>query len=221
MILSGNPLDFLIAFLAGIALSFTPCVYPLIPISIGSISISSQGSKLKGFILSLVYASGVAVIYSLLGLLASLTGKIFGVIYFHPATHLIVGAIIIVFGLSMLDFVKLPWPHSVKIAPLGKGYFSTFFLGLNSGLMISPCVTPVLGTILFYLTTKKNIWYGTLLLLSFAYGATLILILCGTFSAILVNLPRLGKWMLCIKRFCAFLIIAMGAYFIYQAVGGL
>ena len=196
MNLSGNPIDYLVAFFGGVLLSFTPCVYPLIPISAGFIGVSAAGSKLKGLFLSLVYVTGVAITYSILGLIASLTGKFLGAISANPVTHIVAGVIIILFGLSMLDIFRIPLPAIIKLPKVKKGnYFSVFFLGLSSGLLVSPCVTPVLGAILAYLTTKKNILYGMALLFSFAYGMGLILILLGTFSTVLLSLPKSGKWM--------------------------
>ena len=214
-----NPADYLIAFLGGVLVSFTPCVYPLIPVSAGYIGANSSGSKLKGLTLSLIYVTGIAITYSALGLLVSLTGTIFGRISSSPIAHFIVGGIIILFGLSMLDLFELRLPVIMKQPKLKKqNYFSTFILGLGSGLIVSPCLTPVLGSILAYLTTKKNLVYGATLLFSFAYGMGLILILVGTFSAVLVNLPKSGKWMLYIKRLSSFLLIGMGIYFIYTGL---
>jgi len=85
-------------------------------------------------------------------------------------------------------------------------------------LIISPCLTPVLGSILLYLTTKKSVLYGFTLLLSFAYGMGLVLILAGTFSAVLVNLPKSGRWLAYIKRFCASILIIVGIYYIFTAI---
>lgn len=214
--LGGSPLDYLTAFLGGVLVSFTPCVYPLIPITAGYIGISSNGSKLKGLVLSLVYVTGVALIYSALGLLVSLTGSIFGRISSHPITHFFVGGVIILFGLSMLDLFPVSLPNIIKITASKKqGYFPAFLLGLSSGLIVSPCLTPVLGSILAYLTTKKNLLYGSTLLFSFAYGMGLVLILTGTFSSALLNLPKSGRWMLYIKKVCSLILIGIGTYFIY------
>jgi thiol:disulfide interchange protein DsbD len=91
-------------------------------------------------------------------------------------------------------------------------------LGLTSGLIIGPCLTPALGAILAYLATKKHIIYGTTLLFCFAYGMGFLLILVGTFSGLLANLPKSGKWMVYIKRLAAFILLAMGAYFIYVGI---
>jgi len=219
MNLSGNPTDYLIAFLGGVFVSFTPCIYPLIPVSVSYIGATSGRSKLKGLSLSLIYVTGVAVTYSILGLLATLTGTIFGRISSSPVIHLIVGGVIILFGLSMLDFFTIPVPNITKLTKLKRrNYLSTFILGLSSGLIASPCLTPVLGTILVYLTTKKNLLYGATLLFSFAYGMGAVLIIIGTFSGMLVNLPKSGKWLEYIKRTFAIILIVMGLYFISVAI---
>jgi len=222
MNLQSDSISYIGAFLGGIAISVTPCVYPLLPITLGYIGIKANASKLKGFILSLIYVTGIAVTYSVLGLIASLTGGFFGKISSSPATYLFVGSVVILFSVSMFDIFHISLPQLIKLPPLKKkGYLSIFFLGLSSGLIISPCVTPALGTILFYLATKKNILYGTTLLLTFAYGMGLVFIVAGTFSTILIGLPKLGKWLIYIKRACAFIIMGMGIYFIFVGIGRL
>lgn len=219
MNLSNSPFDFVIAFFSGVLVSFTPCVYPLIPITVGYIGARSPESRFKGLLLSFIYVTGIAVTYSALGLLASLTGTIFGKISSHPLTNILVGTIIILFGLSMLDLFNLPLFRIAKPPTLKKqNYFSTFIFGLSSGLLISPCLTPVLGSILAYLTTKKTVLYGSMLLFCFAYGLGFILILLGTFSGFLLSLPKIGRWMLYIKRFFSFVLIGIGIYFIYTAL---
>jgi len=210
--------SYLGAFLAGIAVSLTPCVYPLIPVTAGIIGTETAGSKLKGLFLSFVYVTGIAVMYSILGMFASLTGTIFGRISSHPVTYIFVGTFITVFGLSMFGLFHIHIPHNKKIAHKKHDFISTFFLGLSSGLVISPCLTPALGSILIYLATKKNLFYGASLLLTFAYGMGLILILIGAFEGLLVNLPRSGNWMTWIKRASAVILIAMGIYFIYTGI---
>ncbi|MFH1355036.1 MAG: cytochrome c biogenesis protein CcdA [Candidatus Omnitrophota bacterium] len=220
MILSGSPFDYLIVFSGGIIASFSPCVYPLIPVTVGYIGVRSQGRRGKGFSLSLIFITGIAITYSILGLVASLTGTIFGKISTHPITHISVGVVIILFGISMFDLVKLP-TLIIRPAQQRGGYFGVLFLGLTSGFVVSPCLTPVLGSILLYLSTKKSILYGTTLLMCFAYGMGLIFLLAGTFSALLVNLPKPGKWMLYFKRLIALILFAMGIYFVYTGMRSL
>jgi thiol:disulfide interchange protein DsbD len=218
---SPDQLNQISAFLGGVLVSFTPCVYPLIPVSAGYITVNAAGSRLKGFILSLVYVGGIAVIYSTLGLFASLTGTIFGGINSHPATYFIYGILIILSGLSMLDLFHIKIPDIIRRPALKKGYLSVFLLGLSSGLIVSPCLTPVLGAILAYVATQKNLLYGATLLFSFAYGMGLILILTGTFGAILFSFLKPGKWMLYIKRICAALLLGAGVYFILSSIKGM
>jgi thiol:disulfide interchange protein DsbD len=212
-----NSVGYLVAFGGGLLLSFTPCIYPLVPISAGFIGARSAGSKIRGLFLSLMYVSGIALTYSALGILAALSGEIFGRISTHPITRLVAGCIIVLFGISLFDgfgfkmpFIsQRPVPHSRR-----KGYLTTLFLGITSGLVISPCTSPVLGSILLYVATKKDLFYAASLLLVFAYGMGTLLILAGTFSGILVNLPTPGRWMLWFKKIAAVILIIMGIYFI-------
>lgn len=219
MNLLGAPIDYIAAFVGGVFISFTPCVFPIIPISASYIGLNSSGSKVNGLALGLVYVTGIAFTYSSLGILASLTGSFFGKISSHPVTHIAVGVIIILFGLSILDLFAITFPGIVKLAKFKKyNYFSTFLLGLSSGLIISPCLTPVLGSILAYLATKKNTLYGASLLFSFAYGMGLVFILVGTFSASLLHLNKLQKQMNLVKKVFSFILIGMGLYFIYSGL---
>jgi len=214
MTLSGSPFDYLFAFSGGVLMSFTPCVYPLVPVVVAYIGAPDAGSKIKGLFLSLSYVTGIAVTYSALGLFASLSGTLFGKISTSPVTYIFVGSVIIVFGLSMLDLFTIALP-GIKRPALGKkNYFGVFILGLISGFIISPCLTPALGSILAYLAAKKNLFYGATLLFTFAYGMGLVLILAGSSSAFLLSLPKSGKWMLYIKRSCAFILIGLGIYFL-------
>jgi cytochrome c-type biogenesis protein len=219
MQLSGSPLDFVFAFFGGLLASFTPCVYPLIPISVGYIVGNAQNSRSKGFLLSLFYVTGIAITYSSLGILAVLTGRIFGEFSLNPVINLISGILILIFGLSMFDLFHFNFTLNLKL-PLHRkrSYFLALLLGLVSGLMISPCLTPVLGAILSYVSTTKNIFYGGFLLFSFSYGMGLIFILIGTFGVTLTGLPKPGRWMDVIKKVCATIIVLAGVYFIFTAL---
>ncbi|NQU19105.1 sulfite exporter TauE/SafE family protein [bacterium] len=217
MNLVGSPLDFLIAFGAGVLVSFTPCVYPLIPVTVGYIGSLSAGSRLKGFILSIIYALGIATTYSILGAIASLTGKVFGQIAGTPWPYFIVSLVCIFFGLVFLEVfnISLPIFSIKKVEP--KSVISVYLFGLVSGLVVGPCITPVLATILVYVGTKQNLVYAMFLLFCFAYGLCTVLILAGTFSGILVNLPKSGIWIEKVKKLCGLVLIATGIYFLIQA----
>ncbi|MDD5115902.1 MAG: cytochrome c biogenesis protein CcdA [Candidatus Omnitrophica bacterium] len=219
MQLSGSPVDFIVAFLAGFLASLTPCVYPLIPVSAGYVVGNAQNSKVKGFCLSLCYVTGVALTYSSLGVVAVLTGSFFGKISSNPLVNLMAGLVIVVFGLAMFDLFHFDIGLHLKVPQIKKrNYLSALLLGLVSGLMISPCLSPILGSILAYLATGKNMLYGILMLLSFSYGMGLIFIAIGTFGSGVAGLPRGGRWMHVVKRICASAIVLMGLFFMYSAI---
>lgn len=221
MHLSGNPFDFLIAFFGGILASLTPCVYPLIPVSAGYILGNAHNSKKKGLLLSLSYVTGIAITYSCLGILAVLTGSIFGKFSSSPAVNLVSGILILFFGLFMFDLFHFNFtlPLNSKLsAQITGSHLPALLLGMISGLMISPCLTPILASILAYLSTTKNIFYGGFLLFCFSYGMGLVFILIGTFGVAFAGLPRPGKWMAAIKKVYASIIVLSGLYFIFTAI---
>ena len=217
---SANNLHFFVAFLGGIAISFTPCVYPLIPVVISVVTASSFGSKIKGFLLSLVFVSGTAVTYAALGLIATLTSRHFGRVSSHPISHLLVGIIVFVFGLHMLDLIKIHIPTFLHIKHTTKknGILAIFFMGLISGLAVGPCTAPALGSILTFAGKRQNLLYSIFLLMSFAYGMGLILILAGTFSSLLANIPKPGPWLGRVKKILGLILMLWAAYFIYSGL---
>ena len=213
-------MDYILAFLGGVTVSFTPCVYPLVPVILGYIGVEGK-PRSGGFILSLVYVSGIALTYSILGVAASLTGRLFGSISSHPLTNIAVGLVIVIFGFSMLGLFFTPPNINPGLRPAffkGRKYLSIFFLGITSGFIISPCLTPVLASILSYLATRKNIFYGASLLAVFAYGMGLILIFSGIFAGLLSNVLKPGKWMVYFQKASGLILVSMGAYFIYKGV---
>jgi thiol:disulfide interchange protein DsbD len=218
MNLQPDNIGYIGAFLGGILVSFSPCTYPLIPITLSFIDIKAGSHPLKGLFYSLIYVLGMAVTYSILGLIAAFTGKLFGQIAQHPVSYLIVGNACILAGLSFLEVFQINFPgialhHKIKKP---SGYFPVFLLGLASGLIVGPCMTPALSAILIIVAKKQNLFYGASLLFVFAYGVGFLLILLGTFGSLFLNLPKSGAWLVRIKKASGFILIALGEYFIIQ-----
>src|SRR3989338_11003481 len=108
-LIATNPLlAFVAVFAAGVLVSFTPCVYPVIPLTLGYIGARSAGNRWKGFTLSLVYVLGMALTYAVLGAFAALTGRLFGQISANPWTYFVVANMCLLLGFSMLGVFELP-----------------------------------------------------------------------------------------------------------------
>lgn len=222
-IIQTNPvLALALAFVAGVGVSFTPCVYPVIPITLGVIGAKSAGSRWRGFTLSLVYVLGIAVVYAALGAIASLSGQLFGQISVNPVTYFFVANVCLLLGLSMLEVFQIPQFSFSQNAAASKkkGYLGVFIVGLFSGLVIGPCTAPVLAALLVYVGTKQNILYGFGLLFAFGYGVGFLMILLGTFSGLLTSLPKSGEWLIKIKKGFGWLLIAVAEYYLIK-MGGL
>lgn len=210
---------FVIAYLGGTFVSFTPCIYPVIPITVAYIASQSAGSKLKGFFLSLSYVLGTSLTYTVLGSVAALSGQLFGGIQTNPLTFFIVANICILMGLSMLDVFSLPLPKSFGLGSNSpkKGLAGAFFLGAAVGLVLGPCTAPVLGVLLSFVATKQNVPFGMSLLFTFAFGMGTLLIILGSFTGFLANLPKAGGWMVTVQKAFGWALIAMGEYFLIKA----
>jgi cytochrome c-type biogenesis protein len=208
---------YLIVFAAGVLTSFTPCVYPMIPVTVTYIGGVSAGSKRRAALRTLVYVLGIAVVYSALGAFAALSGRFFGQISSSPWVLFAVGNVIILFGLSMLDAIVIPVPGILaRGAKGGDNYLGALIMGMASGLVAAPCTAPVLGTHLIYVGSSGNVAYGASLLFVFAFGLGFLLLLLGTFAGALASLPRAGAWMVTIKKIFGFGMILVGEYFLIQ-----
>jgi len=219
MQLSGNIFDYFIAFWSGLLVSFTPCVYPVIPLTAGFIAgVNTKGTKLMGFLISLIYVFGMALTYCMLAVFAALTGKIFGQIQNHPVIFIIVSLILLFFALTMFDIIRLPtigvsFHEKIK----SRNLWTVILFGMASGLVVGPCTAPMLGALLLYIGSKQNLLHGISLMFAFSYGVGASLILVGTFSGIVANLPKSGTWLVRIKQLCGLILAIAAVYFLYRA----
>lgn len=231
--LAGNSiLAFPAAFIGGLLISFTPCVYPVIPIQLGFIggrtaatNSEDGGSKSKkfnfrGFQLSVLFVIGMAIVYAALGAFASVTGTLFGSWASSPWTYIAVANVILVLALSMFDVFSIQMPQFLSRwnpERKGKGYLSAILIGASSGLVVGPCTAPALGATLAYVGTQGSILFGTSVLFVFALGMGTLMIILGTFSGAVALLPGSGGWMNKVKIFFAIIMIVIAQYLLVQA----
>ena len=215
-------LAFLAAYLGGVLVGFTPCTYPLIPITVGFIGAHGGKSKLRGFLLSVSYVAGLALTYSAMGAFAVMSGRLFGQMQTTFWTYFIMANLCIFMGLAMLDVftISLPLPQRLVRTAANKnsrGFGGSFFIGAASGLIIGPCTAPVLAVLLGFVALRTNIVYGVSLLFVFAFGMGTLLIIAGTFAGLIAALPRSGSWMTKINKIFGWIMIGAGEYFLYTA----
>lgn len=211
-----------VAFLAGVLTSFTPCVYPMIPVTVTFIGGSADGNRSRAARLSLVYVLGMALIYTTLGLVAPLIGKTFGSFTRSPWIFGGVGLLVLAFGVFMLDIFSLPVPRfftGVQSRGVRRGgYGGALLIGLAAGFVAAPCTAPVLGLLLVYVARTRDVLWGGALLFFFAIGLGTLLLIVGIFSGLLTSLPRAGRWMQWIKIAFGVGMLAVGGWFVFQAV---
>jgi len=209
-----------LAFVGGVLASFTPCTYPMLPITVAFIGGRSQGSKWKGFILSSFYVFGLATVYAALGAFAALTGKMFGALTSSPYVYLFIGNICLIFALVMLDVIHMPQPTFMSRISVGDypchDVFNCVLLGGASALVVTACTTPILGVLLTLVATRRQVFWGIAMLFVFAYGMGILVIIVGTFTGLLTSMPRSGIWMRRVQKLFAILMILVAEYFLIK-----
>lgn len=209
----------LLCFIAGIASFLLPCVYPLIPITVSYLG--TRGEKKGTFAGAALFGLGIVVTYTALGIAVSLIGRVrnvqFGSIAYHPAVLIPLVLFFIYFAFSMLNFYEFKVPGfltKVKDDAYQKGnsFVGKFFMGAVTGLVASPCVGPVVATILGVSLTQPQ--YGYLYMFFYALGFASVLVVLGTFSSLLGKLPKSGGWMDMVKYVFALLMLGFTAYYL-------
>jgi thioredoxin:protein disulfide reductase len=188
----------LLAFGAGFLSSFTPCIFPLIPITLSLFGVKENTSALRGFLLSFSYVCGIATTYTALGMLSAKTGIVFGSYLGNIYVIILLSAFLFLMALSSLEAIQLTFLSKLqstgnKIG--GQGTLGAYLMGLASGFVAAPCIGPALVVILGLAAKSPSVSWGALLLLSYSFGLGLIFIFLGTFSQAFKILPKSGNWL--------------------------
>lgn len=203
--------SFLVVFAFGVAASLTPCVYPMIPITMVVVG-AKGGGRLRGFLLSLALVLGMAVTYSALGVLAARSGAAFGALAQRPAFLVPVSLLFALFALSLFGAFEIRLPAGLQARLQGgsrQGFLGAFLMGLVLGPISAPCVGPVVGTVLLGIATQGQVLLGALQLFTFALGMGVLFLAVGTFSA---SLPRSGEWLVTLKQFLGLVALGFAAW---------
>lgn len=207
-----------ILFGAGLVTSLTPCVYPMIPITAGVLGGAGAVGRSRGrtVVMSVIYALGLATVYATLGLIAGLTGTLFGSISSNPWAYFAMGNLLLLAGLAMLDAIPILVPERL-LAWAGKfggqSLGAVFLMGATSGLVAAPCGAPAFAAVLTFVGATQSAVLGFVYLFVFSLGMTALLIAIGIFSGTLAALPKPGRWTLWIKRAAGVLMLAMAEYY--------
>lgn len=211
---------FILVFLGGVLTSFTPCVLPMIPITLSLIGTNKTSSNYESFILSLFYVLGISTVYALLGLTAAATGSLFGSFLGQPLIKILFSLLLILLALSLFDWFEFKTPKLIQDKL--QGYLSShekrvgiglsFLSGGVSGLIASPCVGPVLASLLIYVSHSQNLSLGFFLLFTFSLGLGQLFLFLGLMSQ--RTFPQLGIWGKRLKHFLGLILILMALSFV-------
>ncbi len=217
----GSLLAFGAAFAGGVLTSLTPCVYPLIPITVSIFGARKAGTRGQAMALSGLYVLGIAVMYSALGLVAALSGAAFGSVMQSRWVVTLVALFLAAMAASMFGFFDLQLPSSWqerlnRVGGAGKA--GAFGMGLVSGIIAAPCTGPVLAAALAFVATQGSVALGVSVMFAYALGLGLLFFLIGAFS---LSLPKSGPWMETVKSIFGVALLAAALVFLAGAFPGL
>jgi cytochrome c-type biogenesis protein len=231
-LLNARPLiAYPVVFVGGLLTSLTPCIYPMIPITAaivgggggmpGVAGTSPPNNTRRTALLTGAYVLGLSTTYALLGLLAGMTGELFGTVSTNPWMLFAMANLLLLFALAMLDVLPVPVPTALltRAATMDTGgrAAGAFGMGAASGLVAAPCGAPVMATLLTWVAATHSAWRGFSYLFVFSLGMCALLVVVGFAAGGAITLPRAGTWMVRVKQVFAVVMIGMAEYYLIQA----
>lgn len=213
---SGLILGLIGIFFWGLALNLTPCVYPLIPITIGYFGGQSEGNTKRLALMGLLFVGGMSLTYSVIGVITALTGAVFGALLQNTFVIIFIALIFVVLSLSMFGLYEISLPNALvnKAGGAKSGLFGAFFMGLTMGIVAAPCIGPIVLALVTYVAAKADPLMGFVMFFVLSLGLGTPYLFLAIFSGKIKSLPRAGVWMEAVKHIFGFILIGMAIYFI-------
>jgi thioredoxin:protein disulfide reductase len=204
-------------FAGGMALNLTPCVYPLIPITVSYFGgQAAKGGRGNIIVHGFSYLMGLAFTNSALGVVAALTGGLMGAMLQNPVVLMVVATILLLFATSLFGFWELKLPSGLTRAASKSytGYFGTLFMGLTLGVVAAPCIGPFVLGLLTWVAGMGSPWLGFLVFFTLSLGLGVPLFLLAVFSGQIEKLPSSGGWMIWVRKLMGWVLVGMAVHFL-------
>lgn len=208
-------------FIAGIVSVATPCVLPMLPITLGTLGVNAGCSRSTAAIRSASYVAGIVVTYTTLGLIAGLTGTMLGNVFTHPITHIAIAAFFIALACSMFGAYEIRIPSAIgaRLQTFGNSsIIGAFAAGLVAGFLALPCIGPVLAGLLAYIGTTQSVVLGGVFLATYALGFGLPFFIIGIGW---LRIPKRGSWMNGVKYAIGVILLIGASWYIWNAIPAL
>ena len=214
-----------VIFLIGLALNLTPCVYPMLTVTVSVFGAQTEKNTMRVFIKALIYVLGIATMYSVLGVMAALSGGLFGGILQSSWVLVSIGVLFFLLSLSLFGLYELQVPYWLT-SKLGwatgkagdkSGIFGIYISGLVVGVFAAPCIGPPIIALLAFVGARGDVMFGFLAFFILSLGLGLPYLILGTFSGLLNKLPKSGSWMDWVKKVLGIVLIGVGFFYISLA----
>lgn len=203
-------------FLIGLALNLTPCVYPIIPITVSYFGGQQARSRSASFVSALFYLLGIALSFALLGLVSSMAGKQWGFLFQSPWFVVAIASVILLMAASMFGAFEISVPTFLlsKFGSSREGVIGSLVMGLTVGVIIAPCAAGIIIGLVSLVARMGLVVRGGLLFFAMGLGLGLPYLILATFSGLLNRLPQSGEWMIWVKKVFGFLLLGVAFYFL-------
>lgn len=216
---AGLVMAYLVAFAGGLATSLTPCVYPLIPITVSLFGArAEQVTRVRALLLATCYVGGIATMYTGLGIFFGLTGKAFGTFMARSYVIVPIGLFFLAMAASMFGAFELALPPAwqTRLSHVGgRGPKGAFLMGLVAGIIAAPCTGPPLAVLLAFVSTQRSVGLGGSLLFTYALGMGVLFFVIAGFA---LKLPRSGPWMEAVKSLFGVIMIVAALFLLRNVV---